>query len=147
MFEIVWLSGVIVLCSLPWLRSWGRIGWAVCLAVLPTILFLPYFFGYAPFTFTSAFPVGGVVYSYVLQWASIPFWLIGFDRTRLDTLILDGLPKVLEPLSQLPGPMMSLSGGAPAGPVAVGVFGIVLGLTLLGTCRVLRYLGTWCSGS
>lgn len=145
-FEIVWLSGLIFLLALPWLRNWGRIGWAICLAALPTVLFLPYYFGYAPFTFTSAFPVGGVFYPYVLQWVSIPFRLIGFDRLHLDSLILSNLPQVLEPLSQLPGPMMSLSGGPTAGPVAVGGFGIVLGLALLGACRALRRLRMWCSG-
>ena len=47
--------------------------------MLPTLFCLPYWLGYAPLTFTSAGPVGGVLYPWLLQTLrGLPWTSAGF---------------------------------------------------------------------
>ncbi|HYT90208.1 MAG TPA: hypothetical protein VEL76_15985 [Gemmataceae bacterium] len=116
-FEFCFLAGLLVFAAWPWLRGGGFCRWAVHLGLVPILFCLPFWLGYAQMTFTSA-PSGGVLYPQLLrQFPSVP-------RTGLDRPILRSLPQVLEPLSQTPGPMMSLSGGGGPAPVGVTLLGI-----------------------
>src|SRR5438067_304339 len=100
--EFVYLSALVVFAAWPWLRNGRPLRWAVHLGLVPVLLFLPYWLGYAGFTFTSAGPSGGVLYPWLIVWFGRLPW------TALDTAIVSRLPPVLEPYSQTPGPMLSL---------------------------------------
>jgi hypothetical protein len=131
-FEFVFLAGLILFAAWPWLRGGGPTRWAIHLGLLPLLFFLPFWLGYARLTFTSAGPSGGVLYPWLLS----PFRGLGW--TALDTAIVRRLPQVLEPLSQTPGPMLSLSGFGAVGPVAATVMSIVLGGLVFGAGEALR---------
>ena len=122
LFEFVFLAGLIVFALLPWLRNGGRLAWSIHLGLLPVLLLLPHYLGYAPLTFTSAFPnVGGVFY---------PWLIIHLRRlpcTGLNAALIERLPKILEPLCQLPGPMMAHSGMGMPGLVSLAVLGAGIG--------------------
>src|SRR5438876_364621 len=92
--------------------------------LLPILFFLPYWLGYAQLTFTSAGPSSGVLYPWLLV------WFRGLPWTSLDTTIVRSLPQILEPLSQTPGPMLSLTFFGGVGPVAATVMGVILGLAV-----------------
>ena len=82
------------------------------LGLVPILLLLPWYLGYVPWVFTSAFPSGGILY----PWLVIHFR--GFPWTEVDSFILRHSPKILEPLSQSSGPPLALSGRGAFGPVA-----------------------------
>jgi hypothetical protein len=136
LFELAFLNGLILFAAWPWLRGAGRRAWALHLDVLPTLFSLPYWLGYAPLTFTSTGPVGGVLYPGLL-WAVTPR---GLPWTGLDLDILRHIPQILEPLSQTTGPMLSLSsfgGPAPSVTLACGL-GVALTIILAPKlCRIL----------
>jgi hypothetical protein len=119
--EFVYLSALVVFAAWPWLRSGGPLRWAVHLGLVPALLFLPYWLGYAAFTFTSAGPSGGVLYPWLIVWFRRLPW------TALDTALVSRLPPVLEPYAQTPGPMLSLSGTGGVGPVAALGLGLLIG--------------------
>ena len=121
--ECVFLAGMTLFAAWPWLTRRGRLGWALHLGLLPPLLFLPFWLGYAPWTFTSA-PSGGVLYPWLLWQFPAPPW------TPLDAALARQFPQPLEPLSQTPGPMMVLSRRSMPGPVAVAGIGLALGLTV-----------------
>jgi hypothetical protein len=125
-FESLWLGGLIAFASIPWIRNSGRSRWAIHLGLVPTLLFLPYFLGYVPYMFTSAFPAGGVFYPYVLLWFRRLPW------TGLDTWLLQFAPQFFEPLTQQPGPMLAVTGMGGVGPVATTVLGVLIGVVILG---------------
>jgi hypothetical protein len=96
------------------------------------LLFLPYYLGYATWTFTSAGPSGGVLYPWViLCFGGLRLW------TPLDSWILEATPKVLEPLSQRLGSMLVVSGGCEFGPVAALVSGSVVAAITAGVFAFL----------
>src|SRR5262249_36151402 len=66
LFEFVCLAFLILFAAWPWLRGAGWWRWAVHLGLLPVLFFLPYWLGYATFTFTSVGPSGGVLYPWLL---------------------------------------------------------------------------------
>ena len=100
--------------------------------LLPSLLFLPYFLGYVPFTFTSAFPAGGVFYPYILV------WFRGLPWTSLDAWLLRSAPQLFEPLTQHPGPMLAVTGMGGVGPVATCGLGVVIGITIFGSGSAWR---------
>src|SRR5205823_5088202 len=77
--------------------------------------------GSTQLTFTSAGPSGGVLYPWLLR------EFRGLPWTAWDSALVRNLPQLLEPLSQTPGPMMSLSFFGGVGPVAVTVLSVLLG--------------------
>jgi hypothetical protein len=131
-FEFLYLFFLIVFAAWPWLRNGGLVRWALHFTLLPFLFFLPFWLGYAPFTFTSAGPTGGVIY----PWLVVQFR--GGTWTSADTFIVRLLPRVLEPLSQTPGPMLSLSGGGAVGPFAVAIMGLALGFAIYVCAFVLQ---------
>ena len=84
------------------------------------MLLLPWFLGYAWYTFTALFPAGGIVYPYVI----FPFRYL--PATSVDDFILSRLPKPLEPLSQL-RLWAAMTGTGHPGPVTVLLFGAMIG--------------------
>jgi len=135
-FEFAFLTGLILFAAWPWLRGAGRTRCAIHLALVPTLLCLPYWLGYAQLTFTSAGPGGGVLYPFLL------LLLRGLPWSDLDTMILRNLPQPLEPLSQTPGPIMSVSGSGGVGPVGTLVLGLVVFAVIHWGPVLLRYVKT-----
>ena len=118
LFECAFFSGLLLFAFWPWLRRLRAWRWAVHLGLLPLLLLVPYYLGYAGWTFTSMGPSGGVLYPWVIVWfRGVPPW------TPLDQWAIEALPKVLEPLSQPLGPWLSGSGGQPLGLVAALIAG------------------------
>jgi hypothetical protein len=120
-FECVLFSGLSLFAFWPWLRHQGPRAWGIHLGLTPLFLLLPYYFGYCGWTFTSAGPSGGVLYPWTIIW--FRDWLFW---TPVDEWLLVSSPKVLEPLSQTLGPMLSISGGRPPGIIAALLAGIVI---------------------
>lgn len=118
-FEFIHLSALVLFIAWPWLhrRPWWR--QAVHLGLLPPLLFLPFFLGYCRLAATSAGPVGGVLYPFLIG----PFGQLPCGS--FDYAILEKIPLLLEPLSQPLGPVTSISGG-PIGPTAVIAIGLAL---------------------
>jgi hypothetical protein len=131
-FEFAYLTGLILFAAWPWLRAAGRWRWAAHVALLPPLVCLPYWLGYAPLTFTSAGGGDAVLYPRVIG------VLRGLPWSELDSAILRAGPKPLEPLAQTPGPMMAISGFGAPGPVAVTVLGLLAGLAVLGVTEAVR---------
>lgn len=143
LFELTYLNGMILFAFWPWLRRhkpWRR---RLHLALLPLLLMLPYFLGYASLTYTSAGPSGGVLYPWLIVWFRIDGWRWPTLLTQLltpsfDYALLDLLPKPLVHLSQPLGPMLSLSGWGAPGLIAVLLCGAVIYLAPSGPRRLLR---------
>ena len=134
-FEFAVLAGTVVFAAIPWLRKAGRWAWSIHLGALPVLLVLPWFLGYASWTFTSCFPAGGIVYPYVIS----PFRMV--PSTSIDEFILERFPKPLERLTQPQGPWMAVTGTGYPSPVTILVLGATIGAscfafaTLLGRGR------------
>jgi hypothetical protein len=134
-FECMYFVALTVFTLWPWLRSTRSVwSWSLHLGSLPVQLMLPYYCGYASWTFTSAGPSGGVLYPWVIVlFRGFPLW------TSADQWVLEKFPKVLEPLSQPLGSMLVISGGRPLGPVAAVALGAgVSGLVFLGFKCIAR---------
>ncbi len=135
--ESAYFAGLILFVLWPWMRGERRAWlWSLHLGLLPLLLMLPYYSGYASWTFTSAGPGGGVLYPWVISWfRRFPVF------TGADQWVLARIPKVLEPLSQPLGPWLVISGGGSLGPVMAVVLGagigllVVLGLKWIKVCR------------
>ena len=120
-FEILFFSGLTLFIFWPWLRNKGKKSTIIHFGLFPFLLMLPYYLGYASWTFTSAGPSGGVLYPWVIIWfKALPLW------TPIDQWILITLPKPLESISQSLGPMLSISGGGTLGPFCALVFGCLV---------------------
>ncbi len=129
-FEGTFFGGLTLFALWPWLRRGGSWSWGFHLGFLPVLLMLPYYCGYAPWTFTSAGPTGGVLYPWVIVWLrGIPIW------TLADEWALEHLPRFLEPLSQPPGPMLAVSGGHGLGPVTALAVGAGVGICFSASVR------------
>lgn len=102
------------------------------LGLVPILLLLPWYLGYVPWVFTSAFPSGGILY----PWLVIHFR--GFPWTEVDSFILRHSPKILEPFSQSSGPPLAISGRGAFGPVAAFWIGLALGACSFGIGTVSR---------
>jgi hypothetical protein len=121
LFESAYFACLSVFAFWPWLRRKGVWSWCIHVGLLPMLLFAPWYLGYAGWTFTSAGPSGGVLYPWVIVWfRRLSFW------TPVDSWILENVPRLLEPISQPLGPMLSISGGRGLGPVGALVLGLVL---------------------
>jgi hypothetical protein len=124
LFEAVFLNAWLVLVVLPLLRpsiaAWSK---SIFVGFAFPFLFLPYFLGYCSWTFTSAGPCGGALYPWMIIWFRGWSW----GTTSLDGLLLRGSGFPLEPLSQMTGPMMSVSGMGGMAPTFAIVVGVLLG--------------------
>jgi hypothetical protein len=100
-----------------------RVRWYWRLAFAPFLLFLPFFFGYAVFTFTYG-PSGGFVYPAYLGLASLPMRIV--PCSDLDGFAAEFFPNFLSGLSQLPGSPMATTITECVGPVSSLGFGLLL---------------------
>ena len=100
-----------------------RVAWYWRLAFAPFLLFLPYFLGYAPMTFTFG-PSGGFVYSMYLVLASLPMMIV--PCSALDSFVGGLFPNILSDLSQLPGSPAAATVMGCVGPVSSLAFGLLL---------------------
>jgi hypothetical protein len=141
LFEIVWLSSVVVFAAYPWVRGGGLTRWAWQLSLLPLWIFTPHYLGYAPLTFTSAYPVGGIVYPAVLRLAATASEPVRVEWTEVEMAMVDSpWAAVLAPLSPSSGPMLCLSGGGGVSPLHALCFGLLLAGARTGAvlyCRLL----------
>lgn len=119
--ECVFFSGLTFFAFWPWLRGSGRAAVSIHVGLIPPLLLLPYFLGYATWTFTSAGPSGGVLYPFAI----LPFRRMHF-LSQLDQWGWEAISKTLEPLSQSPGPMLAVSGMGAPGPASAILIGVII---------------------
>jgi len=119
-FLNAWLGLIVLAVARPSDSTWRK---AISAGAAFPLLFLPYFLGYCPWSFTSAGPTGGALY----PWMLVPFYGCSWGMTSLDDWILRSSGFPLEPLSQPPGPMMSYSGMGGIAPTFAVVVGVLLG--------------------
>ncbi|MFH1732878.1 MAG: hypothetical protein ABIF82_14670 [Planctomycetota bacterium] len=127
-FEFCHLSVVVFFAAWPWLWNKGRWAWSIHAALLPPLFHLPYFLGYCPLAMTSAGPVGGALYPILLVMSSVRGC-----ATDLDEFVFEHLPNLLGPISQTPGPMLAITGGAVSPTASLG-FGLALGSVTFAVC-------------
>jgi hypothetical protein len=125
LFEAVFLNGWLLLLASPFIRrsspSWSK---AIAAGLAFPMLFVPYFLGYCPWTFTSAGPTGGALYPWMISLVRGGSW----GMTSVDSLLIKGSGFPLEPLSQVPGSMMSVSGMGGVAPTFAVVIGVLVGM-------------------
>ena len=97
LFEFSWLSGVIILTALPWLRNGGPLAWTTCVGGASLLLFCPVWCGYCSYTFTSCFPDGGVFYPDVVR--RFPVF---FEARQIDSWLIQHCPVLFDAVSQHP---------------------------------------------
>jgi hypothetical protein len=134
-FEGVFLLSWLALVFRPWLLPVSRTIRLTCLALSPTVLFAPYFLGYAPMLFTSG-PPGGFVYSAYAMLASLP--LLWFPCLSADAWLISILPKPLSALVILPGTPAAYSMFACVGPVGTIALGAGLAAIAVAATQVSR---------
>lgn len=94
------------------------------IALCPLLLFLPFYLGYAPYTFTFG-PSGGLVYPFLLIllfMALQPIFTLPYNS--LDLWILQNIPQPLAPISQIPVAMHAISFYGGMSPTILIVFAI-----------------------
>jgi len=138
-FECVFFSGLTVFALWPWLRGKGRTARSIHFGLTPFLLLLPYFLGYATWTFTSAGPSGGVFYPFAI----LPFRVVRF-LGHIDQWCWEAFPKILEPLSQLLGPMLAVTGFGAPGPASAVMFGTVVAAITWTALRLRERSKTTC---
>lgn len=126
LFEFCFFVAVLFFALYPWMYSKSHSAWGFHLGFTPLFIMMPYYLGYAPYAFTSADPKGGVLYPYLIELGRVHFW------TSLDTFIFEQLPPILEPLSQSPGSILSMSESSPLGPVVALMVGAAMGILAAG---------------
>jgi hypothetical protein len=132
LFEWCWLSGLTVFAAWPWLRGAGPLRWALHLGAVPTLLMLPHLLGYAPLCFTSCFPGGGVWYPHVVVRLPVV-------HVEADTWIASQIPPLFEPLHQLPGPILGLTGFSRPGPLGTAALSVAVAAAVLATAWTARF--------
>jgi hypothetical protein len=120
-FEVVFFTCWVWFIIWPWIRKRRLWRSLLHLALAPFLLFVPYYCGYASWTFTSVGPSGGAFYPFVIfLFHRFPIW------TPLDGWLLEHSPKFLEALSQDQGSMLAISGGSGLGPVGAILIGLLI---------------------
>jgi hypothetical protein len=131
-FESVFFAGLTLFALQPWLRKRGAVQFAVHLAFVPLLLFVPFYLGYCGWCFTSIGPRGGILYPWVLmQFRPLA------KSTPLDEWLLGRLPQVLAPMTQSPGPIMSIRGGQSFGPSAAMLTGAIIFFAVWAPCVLI----------
>ncbi len=133
-FEAVFLAGVAVWIWLPLLSRRVRVLLPLFWGITPLLVLGPYFLGYCNGTFTSLGPLqGGALYPWVLA-AYSP---LHETATDWDIDVLNAIPRILEPLTQHPFSVLSMSGGA-VGPTAPAAISLALAALLYAARRAAR---------
>jgi hypothetical protein len=129
LFEAAFLASWWLFVAWPWVRRASFRTWLIHVVTAPLLLFIPFFLGYAPMTFTFG-PSGGVLYPLYLALAALPMSVV--PCSGLDVAIWRRLPMVLAPLNQLPGAPLAWSNSACVGPLSSLAFGVLLGALMSG---------------
>jgi hypothetical protein len=123
--ESVYFGGLTLFALWPWLRGKGSWCWGLHLGSLPVLLMLPYYCGYAAWTFSDPGPSGGVLYPWIIFWLrDSPTW------TGADHWVFEHIPKILVPLSQSPGPAFDGTGCGALGPVTALAIGVGMAICI-----------------
>jgi hypothetical protein len=134
--ESAFFASLIIFALWPWPRRKGPRAWGIHFGALPLLLMLPYCSGYADWTFSSAGPSGGISYPLAIAWSrDFPVW------TSADEWVLLHFPKVLWPLSQSLGPMLSVSGGHGLGPFTASLSGGMIAIAIPSVVVLARRTG------
>jgi hypothetical protein len=131
--EFVYLAGLVLFAAWPLLRNTGPVSWAVHFGLVPVLLFLPFWLGYASGSYSPTRLKGGVVYpSLVAPFSFLP-------STAIDPSIAAAFPKVLESVAPIDSaPRTKSPQGEHAGAVAVLGLGAVVGATTYGLRNMRR---------
>jgi len=121
-FEFVFLSGLVWFAVWPIIKGRGPFRWALHLGLVPLVFILPLYLGYATYARTSAGPSGGVLYPWII--AVLP----GGSLNKVEQVILERLPQILEPLSQGIGSPMALTGRGLPQPTNVVLCSVVIAI-------------------
>ncbi|MFH1732791.1 MAG: hypothetical protein ABIF82_14225 [Planctomycetota bacterium] len=139
LFEFLYLSGFVLFCVFLFRRRASPKTTALRWALLPVVLYLPYLFGYCRLA-PDHWPWSGVLYPWIIRGAArIPWW--GWFGTAIDFAILGHVPQILAPISQPPGPMISLLADI-LSPTSVVMTGVVLGAVAGAISAVKARIGT-----
>jgi hypothetical protein len=111
--ETAFFLALLLLAAWPWLRNARPWRWALHVGLVPMLLLLPYWLGYAWMTYTSVGPSGGALY----PWVITPFR--GLYWRWIDAPVLRSLPRPLARCSPGPGPIMSMTFLGGVGPVTI----------------------------
>lgn len=103
-FEALFLLSWQLFLVWPWLRRLSRRRKAFHVLVSPLLLFVPFYLGYAPLTFTFG-PSGGFLYPLYLLIVGLPLEFL--PSTPVDQALLRSAPCGLSFLSHLLGPPVS----------------------------------------
>lgn len=139
-FEAIYLTAWWAFFSWRLFSNRSVLSWRWHVSLSPFLLFLPYFLGYAPMTFTYG-PSGGFVYPGYLIVASIPLYLI--PCSKADGFVWNLFPQFLGPLSQIPGSPLAASYMTCVGPVSSTIAGLVLIAVLSATPILLGSIKSW----
>ena len=127
-FEAAFLSAWWLFVAMPWIRGASFARLVIHAAAAPFLLFIPFFLGYAPMTFTFG-PSGGILYPLYLVLASIPMSAV--PCSQLDIAVWPHLPHVLGWFTQLPGAPMAATNFACVGPASSLGFGLLVAWVLV----------------
>ena len=137
LFEFCCLAGLVWFLAWPIIR---RMHWkhlVIRMGLAPVWLFLPYFLGYAQYTFTSLFPRGGFLYPFVIAWFPIG------SMNSWDRAIVEHLPQIFAPLSPGMGsPMVIADMGGP-GPTSILLVGVVMAIATAGIVALVKFVGAY----
>jgi hypothetical protein len=126
-FEFCFLFGLTFFAVGPWTRFTNASTLALRCALVPFLFFLPYFLGYATWTFTSRGPSGGILY----PWLLAPFRNLHGWCGDEEWVLLEIFPSWLVALSQPNGSFLSISGLGYVGPFTVLTLGLGLAILVL----------------
>jgi hypothetical protein len=131
--EFLYLSGLILFAAWPLLRKTGPVSWAAHFGLVPVLLFLPFWLGYASGSFSTSGLKGGVVYPSLVS----PFSFL--PSTVIDPSIAAAFPKVLESVAPIDSAPKTKSPQVEhASVLSVLGLGAVLGATTYGLRNMRR---------
>jgi hypothetical protein len=131
--EFLYLAGLVLFGAWPLLRKTGPVSWAVHFGLVPVLLFLPFWLGYASGSFSPTGLKGGVVYPSLVS----PFSFL--PNTAIDSSIAAAFPKVLESVAPIDSaPKTKSPQGEHAGALSVLALGAVVGVTTYGLRNMRR---------
>lgn len=133
LFECLFFIGITLFAFWPWLRNKSSLRASIHLGLLPFILFLPFYLGYAPWTLTSAGPSGGILYPWIIFWFPKVNYITAFD-----IWLVNSMPNIFEPISQPMGPMMSVTHFASFCPTACFITGLLIFMVSWITLKIVK---------
>lgn len=119
-FEFIFLNGWILFLHWPFLYGGTRSQKAWRVGTAPLLYCVPFYLGFSPLAISLS-PSGAYFYPALLLLFSLP--MIWISPTPIEISAIDALPKVLEPLNQLSGPISAISFSEFPGPIGLCLLG------------------------